>query len=64
MWAVNLYFWVAAIGFPVIGSHWIIYERKMSKKDYQTGWDDAWEEFDNKHDRLYPDCPWAGEIIE
>jgi hypothetical protein len=44
MWAINLYFWIAAIGFPIIGSHWLVYERKMSKRDYMTGHDDGWED--------------------
>lgn len=42
MWAVNLYFWIAAVGFPILGSHWLNYERKMSKRDYMTGHDDGW----------------------
>ena len=62
MWVINLYFWVAAIGFPIIVSHWIVYERKMSQRDYQTGWDDGWGACDTKHDKKYPGCAWAEGI--
>lgn len=64
MWVVNLYFWIAAFGFPIVGSHWLMYERKMSKQDYRTGWDDGWNECDTQHDKKYPDCEWSGGIIE
>ena len=50
MWAVNLYFWVAAIGFPVIGMRWIVYEREQSGKDYRTGFDDGFCEADEMNE--------------
>ena len=46
----RVYFWLAAVGFPLITMHWCAYERKMSKRDYQTGWDDGWRACDDEHE--------------
>lgn len=41
--AVNGYFWIAAIGFPIILMHWLDYERRVSKHDWRVGYDDGYE---------------------
>ena len=40
----HVYFWIAAIGFPLLASHWISYERKASIQDYKVGHDDGWND--------------------
>ena len=44
MWALNLYVWISAIGFPILLAHWLNYENKICKTSYRIGREDGRDE--------------------